>query len=131
MPYVAIVTVLALVEFFWFGMMVARARATFGVHAPATTGNEMFERYFRVHMNTLEQLVVFLPVMWVFAAFVSPIWAAVGGVVFIVGRAVYALAYIGNPRRRTLGFVLTGLPILLMMIGILIWSVHALLTVRS
>ncbi len=131
MPYVAIVTVLALVEFFWFGMMVARARATFGVHAPATTGNEMFERYFRVHMNTMEQLVVFLPVMWVFAAFVSPIWAAVGGVVFIVGRAVYALAYIGNPRRRTLGFVLTGLPILLMMIGILIWSVHALLTVRS
>jgi hypothetical protein len=131
MPYVAIVTVLALVEFFWFGMMVARARATFGVHAPATTGNEMFERYFRVHMNTLEQLVVFLPVMWVFAAFVSPIWAAVGGVVFIVGRAVYAIAYIGNPRRRTLGFVLTGLPILLMMIGILIWSVHALLTVRS
>lgn len=126
MPYVAIVTVLALVEFFWFGMMVARARATFGVHAPATTGNEMFERYFRVHMNTMEQLVVFLPVMWVFAAFVSPIWAAVGGVVFIVGRAVYAIAYIGNPRQRTLGFVLTGLPILLMMIGILIWSVRAL-----
>jgi glutathione S-transferase len=126
MPYVAIVTVLALVEFFWFGMMVARARDTFGVHAPATTGNEMFERYFRVHMNTLEQLVVFLPVMWVFAAFVSPIWAAVGGVVFIVGRAVYAIAYIGNPRQRTLGFVLTGLPILLMMIGILIWGVRAL-----
>ncbi|MGH8187589.1 MAG: MAPEG family protein [Steroidobacteraceae bacterium] len=126
MPYVAIVTVLALIEFFWFGIMVARARATYGVHAPATTGNENFERYFRVHMNTLEQLVVFMPLMWVFASFVSPIWAAALGAVFIIGRAVYAIAYIGDPRRRTLGFALTALPMLLMMLGILIWAVRAI-----
>lgn len=126
MPYVAIVTVLALIEFFWFGIMVARARATYGVPAPATTGNENFERYFRVHMNTLEQLVVFLPLMWIFASFVSPIWAAALGAVFIIGRAVYAVAYIGDPRRRTLGFVLAALPMLLMMFGILIWAVRAL-----
>jgi glutathione S-transferase len=126
MPYVAIVTVLALGEFFWFGVMVARARARYGVHAPATTGNESFERYYRVHMNTLEQLIVLLPVMWIFASFVSPIWAAVGGAVFIIGRAVYAVAYIGDPRRRTLGFSLSALPVLLMMLGILIWGVRAL-----
>jgi glutathione S-transferase len=126
MPYVAIVTVLALIEFFWFGIMVARARETYGVRAPATTGNENFERYFRVHMNTMEQLVVFLPLLWVFASFVSPIWAAVLGAVFIIGRAVYAIAYIGDPRRRTLGFVLSALPMLLMMFGILIWAVRAI-----
>jgi uncharacterized membrane protein YecN with MAPEG domain len=126
MPYVAIVTVLALIEFFWFGSLVARARSRYGVHAPATTGNEHFERYFRVHMNTMEQLVVFLPVMWVFAAFVSPVWAAAGGAVFIIGRAVYAAAYIDDPRKRSLGFALTALPALLMMLGILIWAVRAL-----
>jgi glutathione S-transferase len=77
-------------------------------------------------MNTLEQLIVLLPVMWIFASFVSPIWAAVGGAVFIIGRAVYAVAYIGDPRRRALGFSLSALPVLLMMLGILIWGVRAL-----
>lgn len=126
MPYVAIVTVLALLEFLWFGFMVGRARAKFGIHAPATTGNEAFERYFRVQMNTLEQLVLFLPALWIFAAYVSPVWAAALGAVFIIGRAVYAATYIRNPKSRSLGFALTALPTLTMMIGILVWAVQAL-----
>lgn len=126
MPYVAIVTVIALLEFLWLGILVARARGRFGVPAPATTGNELFERQFRVHMNTLEQLMVFLPSLWIFASYVSPLWAAALGCLFIVGRAVYAVAYVRDPRSRSLGFALTALPTMAMMIGIVMWAIRAI-----
>ena len=131
MPYVALVTVLALLEFQWFGLLVARARGQFGIKAPATTGNEIFERYFRVQMNTLEQLVLFLPSLWIFAHFVSPIWAAALGAVFVIGRAVYAASYIRDPKTRSLGFALTALPTLLMLIGIAVWAVRAIMVLES
>lgn len=126
MPYVALVTVIALLEFLWLGILVARARTKFGIPAPATIGNELFERQFRVHMNTLEQLVVFLPTLWIFARFVSPLWAAALGVVFIIGRAIYAVAYMRDPKRRALGFALTALPTMAMMVGIVVWAIKAI-----
>lgn len=126
MPYVAIVTVLALIEFFLLGFLVARARGKFGVPAPATSGHELFERQFRVHMNTLEQLVVFLPTLWIFASFVHPLWGAALGVVFIIGRAIYAVSYVRDPKSRALGFALTALPSFAMMIAILVWAVKAI-----
>jgi len=100
MHYVAIVTVVALLQFFWFGWQVGVARGKYGIAAPATSGNEMFERVFRVHMNTLEQLVVFLPALWIFASFVSSLWAAILGAIFIVGRAIYAVTYVKDPKKR-------------------------------
>jgi len=126
MPYVAIVTVLALVEFLWLGFRVGKARAQYGIHAPATSGNDIFERHFRVQMNTVEQLVLFLPSLWIFARYVSPIWAAALGAVFIIGRAIYAVTYVRDPKSRSLGFTLTALPTLIMMAGILVWAVRAL-----
>lgn len=126
MPYVAVVTVLALLQFFWLALQVAFARTRYGVAAPATTGNQVFERYFRIQMNTLEQLVLFLPVLWIFAAFISPPWAAGFGVVFIIGRAVYAAAYVRDPKSRTVGFALTALPTIGMMAWILFWAVRAI-----
>lgn len=126
MPYVAIVTVLALLEFLLFGVMVAKARAKFDIPAPATSGHTVFERYFRVHMNTLEQLVVFLPTLWIFARYVSPVWGAALGVVFIIGRAVYAKSYLRDPKQRSFGFALSMLPVLLMLLGILIWAIRAI-----
>lgn len=126
MPYVAIVTVLALIEFLWFGIMVGRARAKFNIPAPAITGNEIFERTFRVQANTLEQLILFLPSLWIFAAYVSPLWASALGVVYVIGRAIYAGSYVRDPKSRSLGFALTALPTLAMMVGILAWAVHAL-----
>jgi len=126
MPYVAIVTVLALLEFFWFSVRVGKARAKFGIAAPATTGNDIFERHFRVHMNTQEQLVVFLPALWIFAHFISPIWAAGLGVVFLVGRLIYANAYVRDPKSRSLGFGMSALPTFIMLAGILVWAVRAL-----
>ena len=126
MPYVAIVTVVALLQFLWFGWQVGKARDKYNIPAPASSGNEMFERHFRVQMNTLEQLALFLPALWIFASFISPIWAAVLGAVFIIGRFVYASAYVRDPKSRSIGFALTSLPNLLMMLGILIWAVWAL-----
>lgn len=124
MAYVALVTVIALLQFFWFGWRVGRARTKYGVPAPATSGHEVFERYFRVQMNTLEQLVIFIPSAWIFAHFVSPTTAAGLGVVFIVGRAIYAETYIRNPKRRALGFALTAFANLGLMIGVVTWAVQ-------
>jgi glutathione S-transferase len=126
MPYVAIVTVVALLQFFWFGWQVGVARTKYNIAAPAVSGNEVFERVFRVHMNTLEQLIVFLPSLWIFASYISPIWASVLGVVFVVGRAVYSRSYVKDPAKRSAGFAMSAIPQLLLLIGILIWAVWAL-----
>ena len=126
MPYVAMVTVAALLQFFWFGWQVGVARTKYNIAAPAVGGNEMFERVFRVHMNTLEQLIVFLPSLWIFAFFISPIWAAVLGVIFIIGRALYARTYVKDPKSRSPGFAMSAIPQLLLMLGVLIWAVWAL-----
>jgi glutathione S-transferase len=131
MPYVAIVTVLALIQFQWFGVLVGRARGKYGIHAPATTGNEIFERHFRVHMNTLEQLVMFLPALWIFSTYVSPIWGAGIGVVWIIGRAVYGVTYVRDPKSRSAGFALTALPMLVMLVGILYSAIRAIIIVKG
>ena len=126
MHYVAIVTVLAIAEFFGLGFLVAKARGTYGVKAPAVTGNEMFERYFRVQMNTLEQLVVFLPLMWVCTRYFDPTWIAALGLLFVIGRIVYAASYIRDPSTRSLGFLLTSLPSLIYMVAILYGAIGRL-----
>ena len=127
MPFVAIVTVLALGQFFYLAAQVARARGRYGIAPPATTGNEIFERHYRVQMNTLEQLVLFLPSLWIFAHYISPLWAAALGVVFMIGRAIYATSYVRDPKSRSLGFGLTAFPTFAMMIGIVVWAVRAIL----
>ena len=126
MPYVALVTVLALLQFFAFGFAVGRARTKYGIHAPAMSGHEVFERYVRVQMNTLEQLMIFLPALGMFARFVSPLWAAGFGAVFIVGRAIFAFTYVRDPKSRALGFALTALPSLAMLLWIAAWAFNAI-----
>jgi glutathione S-transferase len=127
MAWVLIVMVLALFQFYGFGVAVARARSRHGITAPATTGHPVFERYFRVQMNTLEQLVAFLPAIWLFAQFVDPRWAAGLGVVYLTGRQIYFFSYVKDPRTRSLGFGLTSLPILIMLAGVLYVAVMMLL----
>jgi glutathione S-transferase len=127
MPYVALITAIALLQFFYFGLRVSIARGQYGVRAPAITGHEIFERRFRVQMNTLEQLIMFLPLLWVFAHFISPMWAAGFGTVFIVGRAIYAITYVREPKSRAVGFAMTALSSLAMALWIIVWAVSAIL----
>lgn len=126
MAYVLLVIVLALLQFLAFGIAVARARRRYGVKAPAVTGHAVFERYFRVQMNTLEQLVVFIPALWLFAQFVHPHWAAALGAVYLLGRTLYFIGYVKDPASRHIGFLLTIAPTLVMLGGVLIEAVRML-----
>lgn len=127
MDLVAIVTVLALLQYVWFGVQVGSLRVKHQVKAPAISGHPEFERMFRVHYNTMEQLVLFLPALWVFAHLVNPLWAAGLGVVYIIGRFVYRAAYIKDPAGRSMGFTLTILPSAVMLIWVLVAAVRHLL----
>jgi glutathione S-transferase len=120
MPYVDIVTALALLQFVWFGMQVGGARGKYGVKAPAVTGNEIFERHFRVQQNTLELLVMFIPGLYLFGHYFNPLWAAALGVVYLIGRQIYSMSYVKDPASRSAGYGLSFLPALILVVGGLI-----------
>jgi uncharacterized MAPEG superfamily protein len=128
MSYVDAVTVLAVLQYIWFGTLVSRARGKYGIRAPATTGHEGFERAYRVQMNTLELLVALLPGLYLWTRY-WPAPAAAGlGLVYLVGRLLYGRAYVANPSRRSLGFTLSAAPVMVLLAGALI---GALLGLRS
>lgn len=120
MLWLELVTILAVIQFLVFGFMVGRARGLYQVKAPAVSGNEMFERYYRVQMNTLELLVMLLPSLWLAAKYMNPNWVAAIGAVYLIGRVVYYFAYIKDPASRGLGFGLSFLPIIILMGAVLI-----------
>ena len=123
MELVAIVTLLVLIQYVVLGVRVGQARLRYGIEAPATSGHPMFERHFRVHQNTLEQLVVFLPALWLFSAFVSSRLAALLGLVFLAGRYVYERGYLEDPKKRATGAVITMVTTGILLIGALIGAV--------
>jgi uncharacterized membrane protein YecN with MAPEG domain len=127
MHYVELVALIALFQFFVFGLLVGKARGTYGVDAPAVSGHEMFERAYRVQMNTLELLVLLLPGLYLAATLWSPIYAALAGAVYLVGRVLYWRAYMAQPKSRALGFVLSMGPILFLLVASLIGVVRGLL----
>jgi hypothetical protein len=126
MSLVHLVIVLALGEFLAFGWAVGKARVRFNVPAPATTGNTTFECYFRVQMNTLEQLIIFLPSIVIFAHYWSPGVAAALGALFIIGRAIYFYGYTRAPERRNVGVLASGVPNLALLIAPLLGVIHSL-----
>jgi glutathione S-transferase len=127
MAFVQLVLALALLEFVVFGFAVGRARVRYNVPAPAMSGNPVFERYFRVQMNTLEQLVIFAPALFMFAYLVNAYVAALLGALFIVGRALYFYGYVQDPKKRHLGFMLSLLPNLILLGGAIYGALRALL----
>jgi hypothetical protein len=106
-----------LIQYTVFGALVGKARMTYKVEAPAVSGDPIFERYYRVHMNTLESLVLFLPSIFVFASYVSTDIAAGLGVVFIIGRQMYLRSYVKDPKSRGAGYMLTFLPSTILALG--------------
>jgi glutathione S-transferase len=127
MSYVHIVTALALLQFVWFGMRVSKARERYGVKAPAITGNDVFERHFRVQQNTLELVVILVPGLYLFSNYFSPLLAAVLGVIYLIGREVYARAYVKDPAKRSVGFGLSALPTMILIFGGLAGAVWRLI----
>jgi glutathione S-transferase len=102
--YTALVTLAALLLYFWIGFRVGQARAKFRIKPPATTGNPDFERVYRVQMNTLEWMPIFLPALWLAAFYANDILAAVVGLVWVVGRALYMQGYTQAAEKRETGF---------------------------
>jgi glutathione S-transferase len=125
--YTTIVAMLAVIQYMAFGVLVGQARGRTGISAPATSGNEEFERYFRVHQNTLEQLIVFLPGLYAYAVFNDANWAAGIGVVYLVGRLIYLRSYTTNPASRGVGFMLSFAPSAILVIGGLVGAVRNLM----
>lgn len=115
--YVAIVTLLALLTYFWMGLQVGRARAKSGIAAPAMTGDPVLERTIRAHYNTLEWLPLFLVPLWLFAIYWSDLIAAIVGLVWIVGRVVYQLGYVADPKKREAGFLIQALAVAVLLFG--------------
>jgi glutathione S-transferase len=115
--WIALVTILALLLLFAITINVGRVRVKSGVKAPLMVGDPAFERALRVQQNTLEQIVIFLPAMWIFGTVISPIYAAMLGVVWIVGRMLYALGYYQAAEKRGSGFAISSIATIVLMLG--------------
>ncbi|MCE2890895.1 MAG: MAPEG family protein [Hyphomonadaceae bacterium] len=116
LPLTSLVTLVTIILFFFMGLRVAKARGTYNIPAPATSGDPIFERHFRVQMNTLEWLPMFLPALWLAAIWQSDMVAAGLGLVWIIGRIIYMLAYVADPKTRSLGFVIQMLATLVLIL---------------
>ena len=110
-----VITLLTLVVLIWVSFIVGHYRKKCNVKAPATTGDPLFERAYRVQMNTIESAIVFLPALWLAARWGSGTVVAGAGGLWILGRILYALGYLQAPARRSLGFGLSFTAILFLM----------------
>ncbi len=117
--WIALVTLLALLVYFWMSLQVGRARGKSGIHAPAMTGDPILERAVRVHYNTLEWLPIFLVSLWLFAVYLNELAAAGLGVVWIIGRLIYAVGYMAAPGKRSTGFLIQFLACVILLLGAL------------
>ncbi len=126
--WVAIVTLVALLVYVWMALQVTWARRKCGIDAPTMTGDPVLERTIRVQSNTLEWLPLFLPSLWLFAIYWSDLVATILGVIWIVGRIIYALGYVSAASKREVGFIIQALATAVLLFGALgrvIWILVA------
>lgn len=116
----SLIAVLSLLLYLVLTINVGRARAKYKVPAPTTTGNPDFERVLRVQQNTLEQLIFFLPLLWLFSSHVSPFWAGIIGTIWLIGRIIYAWGYYQAAEKRGIGFAISSLSGMALLLGALI-----------
>lgn len=117
MIYVTLVTSIMLIQLFVFDIKSGMARDKGGVKAPATTGDVTYEKRNRIHLNTIELLVIAIPSMWIFANYVHALTAAGLGIVYVIGRVIFSQAYMADPDKRGTGFMISMLPVITMMFG--------------
>ncbi len=117
MELIAIVAGLAALQAFYFALHVGQSRDKHCVSAPAMSGDADFERAFRVHANTIEQLVIFLPGLWMFGYYVDARIGAGIGLLFVIARFVYRNAYLGDPKNRSAGFGIGALAMIILVVG--------------
>lgn len=122
----ALVTLLTVLLLFGTTWLVGRARGKYAIKAPATSGHPLFERAYRVQMNTLEQTVMFLPTLWLAATYGFSGWAGIAGLVWLLGRVWYAVAYMNDPAKRGPGFGLASLGWLALLVMAAIGVVRAM-----
>jgi uncharacterized membrane protein YecN with MAPEG domain len=113
-----------LLVYLWTVIGVGAARRKSGIKAPTMTGDPLLERAVRVQANTLEWLPIFLPSLWLCHLFWQPqdqtgIIVAAIGVVWIVGRILYALGYVVDPSKREMGFLIQFLASIALLLGAL------------
>ena len=126
--WTALVTLLALLAYFWMSLQVGRARGKSGIGAPAMTGDPLLERAVRVQSNTLEWLPIFLASLWLFAIYWNALVAAGVGVVWIIGRLLYSAGYMADPAKRGTGFLIQTLASAVLLLGALGKIVYGLAT---
>ena len=117
MQWTAWTTLAVLAVYLWVSINAGRARATYNVSAPSMDGPLAFQSAQRVQANTVEQLVLLLPALWLCAVFLGDRWAAAGGALWVVGRVIYALAYYRDPQQRSTGFGINVTAIVALMLG--------------
>jgi hypothetical protein len=126
MAWVDIVGIAAVVQLILFGLLVGRARRDCAVPAPATSGHPVFERYYRVQMNTVETLIAFLPGLWLAAKYWPPHVVAAIGAVYLIGRVVYLRGYVSQPDKRHVGYLLSIGPTMLLLLGAVLGAIRSL-----
>ncbi|HUD50388.1 MAPEG family protein [Parvibaculum sp.] len=130
-PHTGLVTLLALLVCLWMSLRVGKARMKHNVPAPAMTGPDELMRVIRVHENTLEGLMLFLPALWLFALTTHDLWAAAIGIFYPIGRVVYALGYYKAADKRSLGFAIGGLATVVLLLGALVTLAMAAVAAHS
>jgi glutathione S-transferase len=120
-----VIIMLALIQYLFFGLRTGIARGKFNIEAPKVSGHETWERYNRVHLNTLEQLIVFIPALLTFSYYVSSKWAVLPGVAFLIARQAYSMMYVKNPKGRT--FPPTFFINIILIVGSLIGVIKSIL----
>lgn len=126
-PWTSLITALTLLLYLVITINVGRARAKYKVAPPQMTGDANFERVLRVQQNTLEQVILFLPGLWLFSFYVNPLWGAIIGAIWLIGRIVYAWGYYQAAEKRMIGFGIGAISGMVLLLGSLIGIIQTLL----
>lgn len=119
-PLTGLVTIITLIVYFWMAFKVGKARGTFNIPAPRMDGPDDFLRVLRVQGNTAENLLIFLPALWLFALTIGDLWAAAVGIFYPIGRVLYARGYYAAALKRSTGFTVGLASSTILLLGALI-----------